>query len=83
MKIIPLLAEAALNSSVGPELAFALQKAVTTQELVGGTGKEKHRAVFEFIKEAGYSIGKFMLNFGIKLAVIWLNNRADTKPVGG
>jgi hypothetical protein len=77
MKVIPLLAESALNASVGTEIAFALQKAVTRAEETGKPRAEKHQAVFDFIKEAGFSIGKFALNFGIKLAVIWLKNRAN------
>ena len=76
MKIIPeainFLGAAVASGDVFTEI----KTAVANIDDADIPNKEKHNTVFQYIKAIGYPIGKLALNFGIKLAVMWLRKKA-------
>jgi hypothetical protein len=76
MKIVPeainFLGAAVTSGDVFTEI----KKAVSNIDDADIPNKEKHSTVFQYIKAIGYPIGKLALNFGIKLAVMWLREKA-------
>ncbi len=65
-----------LGEAVASGEVFAdIKKAVSNIDGADKSNAEKHSTVFDYIKAIGYPIGKLALNFGIKLAVMWLRQR--------
>jgi len=77
MKIKPLLAESLGTALVGADVFKTVQQVVEIQEDTTKSSAQKHADTVAWIKELGFKVGKFALNFAVKLAVIWLNNKTN------
>jgi len=77
VKIIPELINYTGNALVSGEVFDAIKQAVANVDTSDLSNDKKHQTVFNYIRAASIPIGKFALNFGIKLAVMWLRKRSQ------
>lgn len=75
MKVFKYVAADLVGSTVAGDVFENIKDAVLIQMDVDIPNEEKHAAVFNQIKKAGYSIAKWALNLSIKMAVIWVKSK--------
>ncbi len=76
MKIVPEAINFIGSAVASGEVFEDIKLAVKNIDGADKSNEEKHSTVFDYIRAIGYPIGKLALNFGIKLAVMWLRQKA-------